>query len=217
MKSRNSFKTLNELYHIHDSKQFWKLVRRRRLNGNDPSSDINLQTLVDHYTKKFAPPRNINDTIRSSQQCVDDKINNLTLHDQQITQTMVKQYICKLKLNCSPANDGITAEHLLYGIDSNIPHQVANMLSLCIKYQGRTQDLGGGGGQEFFFSDLGICMSRSDMLRMAKPCALLGGFGGMLPRENFLKRYNLVRFRVYFDQILSLFFSKIAIFYIKNK
>ena len=74
-----------------------------------------------------------------------------------------------------------------------------------------------GGGQEIFFSDLGICMSRSDMLRMAKPCALLGGFGGMLPRENFLKRCNLVRFRVYFDQILSLFFSKNAIFYIKNK
>ena len=39
----------------------------------------------------------------------------------------------------------------------------------------------GGGGQEFFFSDLGICMWRSDMLRMAKPCALLGGFGGMPP------------------------------------
>ena len=74
-----------------------------------------------------------------------------------------------------------------------------------------------GGGQEIFFSDLGICMSRSDMLRMAKPCALLGGFGGMFPRENFLKRCNLVRFRVYFDQILSLFFSKNAIFYIKNK
>ena len=67
---------------------------------------------------------------------------------------------------------------------------------------------GRGGGQEIFFSDLGICMSRSDMLRMAKPCALLGGFGGMLPRENFLKRCNLVRFRVYFDQIFSLFYSK---------
>ena len=74
-----------------------------------------------------------------------------------------------------------------------------------------------GGGQDFFFSDLGICKSRSDMLRMASPYALLGGFGGMLPRENFLKRCNLVRFRVYFDQILSLFFSKNAIFYLKNK
>ena len=72
--------------------------------------------------------------------------------------------------------------------------------------QGRPQDLGG--GARFFFSDLGICMSRSDMLRMAKSCALLGGFAGMLPRENFLKWCNLVRVRVYFDQILSLFFFR---------
>ena len=47
-------------------------------------------------------------------------------------------------------------------------------------------------------------MSRSDMLRMAKPCALLGGFGGMPPEKIFLKWCNLVRFGVYFDQILSL-------------
>ena len=77
--------------------------------------------------------------------------------------------------------------------------------------QGRPQDLGGGGPRNFF-SDSGICMSRNNMLRMAKPCAMLGGFGGMLPRENFLKWCNLVRFRVHFDQISSLFFSKNAIF-----
>ena len=68
-----------------------------------------------------------------------------------------------------------------------------------------------GGPRNFFFRFGNL------HLRMAKPCALLGGFGGMLPRENFLKQCNLVRFRVYFDQILSLFFSKNAIFYIKNK
>ena len=71
--------------------------------------------------------------------------------------------------------------------------------------QGRPQDLAGGGGKNFFLSDLGICMSRSDMLRMAKPCALLGEFGGMPPpRKYFLKWCNLVRFGGYFDQILSL-------------
>ena len=73
----------------------------------------------------------------------------------------------------------------------------------------------GRGGPRIFFSDLEICMSRSDMLRMAKPCALLGGFGGMPPRENFLKWCNLVRFGVYFDQILYLKILKITIFYIK--
>ena len=40
------------------------------------------------------------------------------------------------------------------------------------------------------------------MLRL--PCALLGGFGGMPPREIFLKWCNFVRFGVYFDQILYL-------------
>ena len=85
---------------------------------------------------------------------------------------------------------------------------------LCIP--GASPGFGRGGAKKFFFSDLGICMSRSDMLRMAKPCALLGGFGGMLPRENFLKRCNLVHFRVYFHQILYLFFFKDYLFYIKN-
>ena len=54
-------------------------------------------------------------------------------------------------------------------------------------YQGRLQDLARGGGQEFF-SDLEICMS----LR------------GHAPPRNFFKWCNLVRFGVYFDQILSL-------------
>ena len=71
------------------------------------------------------------------------------------------------------------------------------------QWQGRPQDLAGG-GPRIFFPDLEICMSRSDMLRMAKPCALLGGFGGMPPRENFFKWCNLVRFGVYFYQISSL-------------
>ena len=77
------------------------------------------------------------------------------------------------------------------------------IIKINILNQGRPQDLGGGGAKKFFFQIWEF--------------ALLGGFGGMLPRENFLKRCNLVRFRVYFDQILSLFFSKNAIFYIKNK
>ena len=72
-----------------------------------------------------------------------------------------------------------------------------------------------GGAKNFFF--------RFGNLHVAKRHAAHGeamriarGFGGMPPRENYLKRCNLVRFRVYFDQILSLFFSKNAIFYIKK-
>ena len=63
----------------------------------------------------------------------------------------------------------------------------------------------GGGPRIFFF--------RFGNLHVAKQ----RGVRGHAPPRNFLKRCNLVRFRVYFDQILSLFFSKSTIFYIKNK
>ena len=76
--------------------------------------------------------------------------------------------------------------------------------------QGRPQDLGRGGARNIFFSDLEICMSRSDMPVMAKPSTLLGGL------EFFLEWCNLVRFGVYLDQILSLKNFKNYHFYIKQ-
>ena len=56
------------------------------------------------------------------------------------------------------------------------------------------------------------------MMHLAKPCALLGGFGGMLPRENFLKWCNLVRFGVYLIDPINLslkFFEKYHFLYKK--
>ena len=44
---------------------------------------------------------------------------------------------------------------------------------------------------------------------------LLGGFGSMLPRENFKKWCNLVRFGVYFAAILSKKFAKMFILHTK--
>ena len=64
------------------------------------------------------------------------------------------------------------------------------LISLHVLYRGVPRIWQGGGGKNIFFSDLEICM--------------LGGFGGMPPPENFLKWCNLMRFGVYFDQILSL-------------
>ena len=95
----------------------------------------------------------------------------------------------------------------------NIPFFFPFNFPYYIGIQGRLQDLVGVGGKEMFFSDLGICMTRSNMLRMASQ-----GFGGMLPRGIFLKRCNiwcvlgciLIRFCLYF-------ISKITIFYIRNK
>ena len=54
-------------------------------------------------------------------------------------------------------------------------------------------------------TSLGCTLDSSlNMSLHKKPCALLGGFGGMSPGNFFFKWCNLVRFGVYFDQILSL-------------
>ena len=57
-----------------------------------------------------------------------------------------------------------------------------------------------GGGPRIFFQIWEFACRGA--MRIAR------GFGSMLPRANFLKWCNLVRFRVYFDQILYLFFFK---------
>ena len=61
-----------------------------------------------------------------------------------------------------------------------------------VELSGASPGFGRGGAKNFFFQ----------IWKFA--CRLIGGFGGMLPREIFFKWCNLVRFGVYFDQILSL-------------
>ena len=39
----------------------------------------------------------------------------------------------QLKLNCAPANDGITAEHLRYGAGSPLIDVITSLLTICLK------------------------------------------------------------------------------------
>ena len=79
--------------------------------------------------------------------------------------------------------------------------------------QGRPQDLGRGGAKKYFLSDLDICMLRNDMLRMAKPCALLGAFGACPPKNFFL---NGAIWCIFGSDFVFKEFKKLPFFYIKN-
>ena len=54
-------------------KKFWKIVRKRGHNNNDPSYDIDLQTLVKYYTNKYRAPTVTNDVITAFRKFVSDK------------------------------------------------------------------------------------------------------------------------------------------------
>ena len=50
------------------------------------------------------------------------------------TVQMLSKYIHKLKRNSAPAADGITAEHLIYSVNSDITRYITNMLTLCVQF-----------------------------------------------------------------------------------
>ena len=76
----------------------------------------------------------------------------------------------------------------------------------------------GRGGQKYFFRFGNLHVAKRHTLRMAKPCALLGGFGGVLPRKFFLNGaiWCVLMYIGILDHILSLKKFKITIFYIKK-
>ena len=59
------------------------------------------------------------------------------------------------------------------------------------------------GGFKIFLEKWGNLHGAKRQAARGEATRLLGGFGGMLPRENFKKWCNLVRFREYFAKILS--------------
>ena len=59
------------------------------------------------------------------------------------------------------------------------------------------------GGFKIFLVKCGYLHGAKRHAARGEATRLLGGFGGMLPRENFKKWCNLVRFREYFAKILS--------------
>ena len=46
----------------------------------------------------------------------------------------MRQLIRQLKLNASPAQNGITVEHLIYALDSQIIDHLSYMMTLCIQF-----------------------------------------------------------------------------------
>ena len=69
-----------------------------------------------------------------AQDRIDAQLKRQSIHTEQVTSNRVRRLIKQLKLNASPAQDGITAEHLLYAMDSQIIDHLSFVLTLCIQF-----------------------------------------------------------------------------------
>ena len=50
------------------------------------------------------------------------------------TEHLMKKYIGKLKIGCSPGSDGVTAEHIKYAINSDIVIHLCRLFTVCFQY-----------------------------------------------------------------------------------
>ena len=92
--------------------------------------------MINYFEQKFSPPTVQSETIKESERRVKEKISRLrgSKHDVTLNRCKIINYIMQLKLNCAPANDGITAEHLRHGVGSPLIDVITSLLTICLKF-----------------------------------------------------------------------------------
>ena len=119
-------------------KKFWNLVRHNKTSSQSSTSDINLNTLCDFYTKRFS--QNTKNTtklikeaetvVTNSYMTIKDKVNKHFV----LSEADLKNYLSKLRTGCAAGSDGICAEHLKLASETKVISAVCNILTLCIQF-----------------------------------------------------------------------------------
>ena len=117
---------------------FWNKIRRARGNDKTNFNAISIETLEKHFSKKFYyNDVTENECVHNARARVNKKLGNMSSSQHfefTFTEHLMKKYIGKLKIGCSPGSDGVTAEHIKYAINSDIVIQLCQLFTLCFQY-----------------------------------------------------------------------------------
>ena len=133
---RRKFNLIDKLHKEKKPSSMWNIIRQSKGNQMNQNS-IDMNDLVCYYKTKFeaAPP---NDFQNEAAKMVADKYDTMEhIYDNKINISLykVKKYIKQLRLGCSPgAMDGIMAEHLAYGINTDVPLILSRLLTVCLRH-----------------------------------------------------------------------------------
>ena len=129
---QSGFQRLNALYRGRKLSSFLNTIRRR--NHRKSSSKLHPSDFNEYYRDIMSDT-----SVLTEQQSVVitqvndllDSCDGLSL-DTTISDSHISKLIGKLKRNCSPGHDGITAEHLIYGRSETLCHILAQFYSIII-------------------------------------------------------------------------------------
>ena len=118
------------------SGQLWNLIRKTK-QSEDTTSAIQLEIFEHHFQGKFKKP-DLSEFAQAAQVSVDNKIEyihrNPAGRNFQMSISRVKRYIHALKSGSAAGLDGITSEHLKFGMATKLPYYLSNMLSICVRF-----------------------------------------------------------------------------------
>ena len=105
---RQTYRTLNQLHKTRNNDQFWNVIKRSKQQGICSDVPIDLKSLINYFEQKLPPPTVQSETITESGVKEKRSILRVSKHDVTLNRDKVIKYIMQLKLNCAPANEGIT-------------------------------------------------------------------------------------------------------------
>ncbi len=133
-----SYRQMEFYLGVRSIKKFWNLIRRSKCTSGSTVSDITLDTLHDYYSKKFSRnDQDVSETIRNAECIVNQKYvaakDNVHL-DFTKRESMLLEYMGKLRTGCAAGIDGITGEHIKWAKKTKLISMLCDMLTLCVRF-----------------------------------------------------------------------------------
>ena len=126
------------MLHVKNSSgQLWNKIRKVRQSNGQGQNVISMDTLHDYFSMKFSKSKTENKHVTGARKIVEDKyevIKSIVNNDFVFSCEKLKFYIRRLKSGCSAGMEGIVAEHLKHGLDTNLISHLSNILTVCFRF-----------------------------------------------------------------------------------
>ena len=135
--NRNKYEMLSTLQSSQKVGQLWNNIRKLRKANTIQQNVITLNTLSNHFAKKFSNHTKVTPEIKHAEEVVGQKYDLIKteVHDKFVFSCVkLQKYICRLKNGCSAGMDGIVAEHLKHALDTDIIIHLSSIFTVCYRF-----------------------------------------------------------------------------------
>ena len=130
----NQTKRVNSLYRERKLQSFWNAIKVSK--KKNVRSTLKATDLAAHYAGIMQD----NDVLTEEQSAIQRSVHSLYMEHEDVNEnitinaSMIINVIRKLKRNCSPGVDGVTAEHLQFGLSEMMISHLCDLYSLVLSY-----------------------------------------------------------------------------------